>query len=168
MIAVDAAPASTVPKRGRELDMSSHRALQGRSSADEVHEIETIWGPRCFTRRPGEALHPEREPLATLDEETARKASAVIAIAASSITTPGAITSRSPVFAGEALLPPVGTAAPQAVVARDRLAQRVRCVAHHPPTGSSGAVSDLGVWRMVRPSESGNSSFARAARMADP
>ena len=34
---------------------------------DEVHEIETIWGPRCFTRRCGEALHPEREPLATLE-----------------------------------------------------------------------------------------------------
>jgi len=31
-----------------------------------VHEIETIWGPRCFTRRQGEALHPDREPLATL------------------------------------------------------------------------------------------------------
>jgi len=36
------------------------------AEADEVHEIETIWGPRCFTRRPGEALHPEREPLETL------------------------------------------------------------------------------------------------------
>ena len=34
---------------------------------DEVHQIETIWGARCFTRRPGEALHPEREPLETLD-----------------------------------------------------------------------------------------------------
>jgi hypothetical protein len=34
---------------------------------DEVHTIETIWGPRCFTRRQGEALHPGREPLATLD-----------------------------------------------------------------------------------------------------
>jgi predicted phage terminase large subunit-like protein len=37
------------------------------AKADEVHEIETIWGPRVFTRRPGEALHPTREPLATLD-----------------------------------------------------------------------------------------------------
>jgi predicted phage terminase large subunit-like protein len=36
------------------------------AEADEVHEIETIWEPRCFTRRPGEALHPEREPLETL------------------------------------------------------------------------------------------------------
>src|SRR5712671_5124594 len=35
---------------------------------DEVHEIETIWGPRTFTRRQGEALHPEREPLDTLDQ----------------------------------------------------------------------------------------------------
>jgi predicted phage terminase large subunit-like protein len=33
---------------------------------DEVHEIETIWGPRTFTRLRGEALHPEREPLDTL------------------------------------------------------------------------------------------------------
>jgi len=36
------------------------------AEADEVHAIETIWGPRCFTRRPGEALHPAREPLAVL------------------------------------------------------------------------------------------------------
>jgi len=35
---------------------------------DEVHQIETIWGPRTFTRRQGEALHPEREPLDTLDQ----------------------------------------------------------------------------------------------------
>jgi predicted phage terminase large subunit-like protein len=33
---------------------------------DERHEIETILGPRRFTRRRGEALHPGREPLATL------------------------------------------------------------------------------------------------------
>jgi len=37
------------------------------AEADEVHEIETIWGSRCFTRRRGEALHPDREPLGTLD-----------------------------------------------------------------------------------------------------
>jgi predicted phage terminase large subunit-like protein len=37
------------------------------AEADEVHEIETIWGPRCFTRSQGEALHPEREPPATLE-----------------------------------------------------------------------------------------------------
>jgi predicted phage terminase large subunit-like protein len=35
------------------------------AEADEVHRIETIWGPRCFTRRRGEALHPDREPLET-------------------------------------------------------------------------------------------------------
>jgi hypothetical protein len=35
---------------------------------DEVHEIETLWGPRRFTRQRGEALHPGREPLATLDQ----------------------------------------------------------------------------------------------------
>src|ERR1700720_4485780 len=37
------------------------------AEADEVHRIETIWGPRCFRRRQGEALHPDREPLDTLD-----------------------------------------------------------------------------------------------------
>ena len=37
------------------------------AEADEVHRIETIWGPRCFRRRQGEALHPAREPLDTLD-----------------------------------------------------------------------------------------------------
>jgi predicted phage terminase large subunit-like protein len=37
------------------------------AEADEVHEIETIWGPQCFTRRQGEALHPEREPLSVLE-----------------------------------------------------------------------------------------------------
>jgi predicted phage terminase large subunit-like protein len=37
------------------------------AEADEVHHIETIWGPRCFRRRQGEALHPDREPLETLD-----------------------------------------------------------------------------------------------------
>jgi predicted phage terminase large subunit-like protein len=34
---------------------------------DEEHRIETMWGPRCFTRRRGEALHPDREPLETLE-----------------------------------------------------------------------------------------------------
>src|SRR5580704_16223745 len=37
------------------------------AEADEIHEIETIWGPRCFIRRQGDALHPDREPLDTLD-----------------------------------------------------------------------------------------------------
>src|SRR5246127_447738 len=36
------------------------------AEADEVHEIETIWGPQRFIRRQGEALHPARESLATL------------------------------------------------------------------------------------------------------
>ena len=36
------------------------------AEVDEVHAIETIWEPRCFTRRPGDALHPAREPLAVL------------------------------------------------------------------------------------------------------
>jgi predicted phage terminase large subunit-like protein len=34
---------------------------------DEVHRIQTIWGARCFTRRRGEALHPDSEPLETLE-----------------------------------------------------------------------------------------------------
>jgi predicted phage terminase large subunit-like protein len=37
------------------------------AEADEVHPIETIWGPQRFARRQGEALHPGREPLDTLD-----------------------------------------------------------------------------------------------------
>ena len=37
------------------------------AEADEVHRIETIWGPQCFRRRRGEPLHPDREPLETLD-----------------------------------------------------------------------------------------------------
>jgi hypothetical protein len=38
------------------------------AEADEVHQIETIWGPRSFRRRQGEALHPGREALETLDQ----------------------------------------------------------------------------------------------------
>jgi hypothetical protein len=37
------------------------------AEADEVHRVETIWGPQCFTRHRGQALHPDREPLDTLD-----------------------------------------------------------------------------------------------------
>jgi len=37
------------------------------AEADEVHRIETIWGPQCFRRRRGEPLHSDREPLETLD-----------------------------------------------------------------------------------------------------
>src|SRR5204862_5352113 len=33
------------------------------AEAAEVHEIETIWGPRYFMHRRGDALHPDREPL---------------------------------------------------------------------------------------------------------
>jgi hypothetical protein len=33
----------------------------------EEHRIETVLGPRCFARRQGEALHPDREPLEVLD-----------------------------------------------------------------------------------------------------
>ena len=37
------------------------------AEADEVHEVGTIVGSRYFMRRRGEALHPDREPLDTLD-----------------------------------------------------------------------------------------------------
>src|SRR5438105_7424046 len=37
------------------------------AEADEVHEIDTILGPRRFTRRRGEALHPDREAPEILD-----------------------------------------------------------------------------------------------------
>src|ERR1700687_5244647 len=35
------------------------------AEADELHQIETIWGSRCFRRRRGERLHPDREPPET-------------------------------------------------------------------------------------------------------
>ena len=34
---------------------------------DEAHQINTLWGRKRYTRQPGEALHPGREPLVTLD-----------------------------------------------------------------------------------------------------
>ena len=37
------------------------------AEADEVHQVETILETKRFTRRRGEALHPDREPLDTLD-----------------------------------------------------------------------------------------------------
>ena len=37
------------------------------AEAEEVYDIETLWGPKRFTRRLGDALHPEREPLAVLE-----------------------------------------------------------------------------------------------------
>src|SRR6266550_2760986 len=37
------------------------------AEADEEHRIETILKPKCFRRHQGEALHPDREPLETLD-----------------------------------------------------------------------------------------------------
>src|SRR5207253_3520070 len=36
------------------------------AEADEAHAIETVWGPRHFTRQRDEALHPARESLVTL------------------------------------------------------------------------------------------------------
>src|SRR5205085_11093179 len=37
------------------------------AETDEEHRIEMILEPKCFRRRPGEALHPDREPLEVLD-----------------------------------------------------------------------------------------------------
>jgi predicted phage terminase large subunit-like protein len=37
------------------------------AEVEEVHQIETIWGPRTFRRSPGEALHADREPVEVLD-----------------------------------------------------------------------------------------------------
>src|SRR5882724_6136379 len=37
------------------------------AEADEAHAIETVWGPHAFTRRYGEALHPDREPVEILE-----------------------------------------------------------------------------------------------------
>ena len=54
------------------------------AEADEIHEIETIWGPRCFARRQGEALHPEREPLETLEREKAGRSHRLQAASTSS------------------------------------------------------------------------------------
>ena len=38
------------------------------AETDETHVIETPYGPRCFRRSVGEALHPEREPLEVLNQ----------------------------------------------------------------------------------------------------
>ena len=35
---------------------------------DETWAVETVWGLRYFTRRRGEALHPEREPPEMLEQ----------------------------------------------------------------------------------------------------
>jgi hypothetical protein len=37
------------------------------AEADETHRLETLSGPRLFTRRRGEALDPGREPIQMLD-----------------------------------------------------------------------------------------------------
>ena len=37
------------------------------AEADQRHAVDTVWGPRRFNRCRGEALHPEREPLAMLE-----------------------------------------------------------------------------------------------------
>jgi predicted phage terminase large subunit-like protein len=65
-----------VMHRLHEDDLTSHVLAQepwdvlrlpAIAEADESWEIETAVGPRRFARHAGDALHPEREPLATLD-----------------------------------------------------------------------------------------------------
>src|SRR5580693_4737262 len=66
----------TIMQRLHEDDLVGHVVAQEHweilsfpaiAEADEMHPIETIWGPRRFTRRQGEALHPDREPPEVLD-----------------------------------------------------------------------------------------------------
>ena len=66
----------TIMQRLHEDDLIGHLLAQepwevlsfpAIAEGDEVHAIETIWGPQCFTRRRVEALHPDREPLEVLD-----------------------------------------------------------------------------------------------------
>jgi predicted phage terminase large subunit-like protein len=66
----------TIMQRLHEDDLIGHLLAQepwevlsfsAIAEEDEVHRIETIWGPRCFTRRRGEALHPDREALEILE-----------------------------------------------------------------------------------------------------
>src|SRR5437868_8365729 len=63
-------------QRLHEDDLVGHVLGQERSEilsfpaiaeTDEEHRIEMILEPKCFRRRPGEALHPDREPLEVLD-----------------------------------------------------------------------------------------------------
>jgi hypothetical protein len=57
---------------------------------------------------------------------------------------------RGRVLPGEALLPPAGVAAPQAVVALERLAQRVRTFTYRGQAGR-GTLPDVGVWENGSP-----------------
>ena len=44
-----------------------HLSFPAIAEKDETHSIRTLFGDRTFTRRQGEALHPERESLETLN-----------------------------------------------------------------------------------------------------
>jgi predicted phage terminase large subunit-like protein len=65
-----------IMQRLHEDDLVGHLVRQGGwkvlsfpaiAEADEVHDVETIFGPRRYIRRVGEALHAAREPIATLE-----------------------------------------------------------------------------------------------------
>jgi hypothetical protein len=64
-------------QRLHEDDLVGHRlnqegwevlAFPAIAECDEEHAIDTPFGPRRFFRRAGEALHPAREPLETLEQ----------------------------------------------------------------------------------------------------
>jgi predicted phage terminase large subunit-like protein len=66
-----------IMQRLHEDDLVGHVQAQGGwrvirfpaiAEEDETHIIQTPYGPRCFRRRAGEALHPEREPLEILKD----------------------------------------------------------------------------------------------------
>jgi predicted phage terminase large subunit-like protein len=65
-----------IMQRLHEDDLVGHLVRQGGwtvlsfpaiAEVDEIHDVETIFGPRRFVRRVGEALHPERESIKTLE-----------------------------------------------------------------------------------------------------
>jgi hypothetical protein len=75
----DHAPAAREPALGHDPgdDLVGHVLAQepweivrfpAIAEEDETWAVETVWGPRHFTRRRGEALHPEREPSAMLEQ----------------------------------------------------------------------------------------------------
>ncbi|HXC33807.1 MAG TPA: phage terminase large subunit [Verrucomicrobiae bacterium] len=64
-----------IMQRLHEDDLTGHVLKQGGwhvlkfpaiAEEDEVHTVQTLFGPKVFRRRRGEALHPEREPLDVL------------------------------------------------------------------------------------------------------
>ncbi len=65
-------------------------SLPAIAEADEVHTIKSVFGDERVTRRQGEALHPERESLATLETIRQSLGSAVFAAQYQQAPTPPA------------------------------------------------------------------------------